>query len=184
MATATRPEPGQVETRQAPEITTEGRRIRGVIPYGVESRDLGGWREVIEPTAFRSTVFDDLVATVDHAGVPIGRHPTTLALEDRSDGLHWSVDPPESRGDVREAVQRGDLRAGSWRMVVGRDEWRGDVRHVHEVAVLRDVSVVTRPSYGEAGRERVGMGRLRRRRRERCLFPLVAPHPILRALVK
>ena len=96
MATATRPQPGQEETRQAPEVTTEGRRIRGVIPYNIESRDMGGWSEIIEPTAFRTTTFDDLVATVDHAGVPIGRHPTTLALEDRSDGLHWSVDPPRA----------------------------------------------------------------------------------------
>jgi hypothetical protein len=35
-------------------------------------------------------------------------------------------------------------------MVVGEDEWRGNVRHVHEVAVLRDVSIVTRPAYEAA----------------------------------
>src|SRR5215211_3260048 len=116
MATAARPTAGSVEERQAPDlVAADGRRIRGRVPYGVESRDMGGWREVIEPTAFRNTVFDDLVATVDHAGVPLGRHPTTLELEDRADGLHWSVRPPESRADVREAIERGDLRAGSWR---------------------------------------------------------------------
>jgi phage head maturation protease len=93
----------------------------------------------------RSANLDDLVATVDHAGVPIGRYPTTLDIEDRTDGLHWSVVAPESRSDVREAIERGDLKAGSWRMVVGRNEWRGDVRHVHEIAVLRDVSVVSHP---------------------------------------
>jgi HK97 family phage major capsid protein len=79
--------------------------------------------------------------------VPIGRHPGTLRLEQRSDGLAWSVELPESRADVREAVERGDLCAGSWRMVVGRDEWRGDVRHIHEVRELRDVSVVSSPAY-------------------------------------
>ena len=73
-----------------------------------------------------------------------------LAVEDRDDGLHWSVELPESRADVREAVQRGDLQATSWRMVVARDEWRGSVRHVHEIAELRDVSVVTSPAYAEA----------------------------------
>ena len=142
-----RPKAGEVEERQAPELEVEGRKIRGRIPYGVESRDMGGWREVIEPTALRGAKLDDLVATVDHAGVPLGRYPTTLEVEDRSDGLHWSVVPPESRSDVREAIERGDLKAGSWRMVVGRDEWRGDVRHVHEIAELRDVTVVTHPSY-------------------------------------
>jgi phage head maturation protease len=142
-----RPKAGQVEERRAPDLEVIGKKIRGRIPYSVESRDLGGWREVIEPTALRATKLDDLVATVDHAGVPLGRFPRTLEVEDRSDGLHWSVAPPESRSDVREAIERGDLRAGSWRMVVKRDSWVGDVRHVHEIAELRDVSVVSHPSY-------------------------------------
>jgi hypothetical protein len=68
--------------------------------------------------------------------------------------LHWSLDPPKSRQDVIEAIERGDMRAGSWRMKVGRDEWRGDTRHVHEIAELRDVTVVgaEEPAYGEAAR--------------------------------
>src|SRR4051794_1754657 len=87
---------------------------------------------------------------LDHAGVPLGRYPTTLELEDRADGMHWSVSPPESRADVREAVERGDLRAGSWRMRVKRDSWDGDVRRIHEIAELRDVSIVTAPAYESA----------------------------------
>lgn len=147
-----RPTAGQLEQR-ALDLTTDGRRIRGLIPFGAESRDLGGFREVIEPGALRSTRLDDLVCTVDHAGVPVGRFSGTLTLEERSDGVHWSVEPPRSRQDVIEAIERGDLRGGSWRMKVGRDEWRGDVRHVHEIAELRDVSVVTHPSYEAAAVE-------------------------------
>ena len=141
-----RPQTGSVEERTF-DVSVEAKKIRGKIPYGIESRDMGGWREIIEPSALRQAKLDDLVATIDHAGVPIGRYPTTLDLEDRGDGMHWSVTPPESRQDVREAVERGDLRGGSWRMVVGRDEWRGDVRHVHEISELRDVSVVTTGAY-------------------------------------
>ena len=126
------PEPGQVETRQA-EITTEQRRIRGVVPFGVESRDMGGWREVIEPTALRGANLDELIARVDHAGVPIGRFPKTLDVDERSDGLHWSVTPPESRADVLEAIERGDLHAGSWQMVVAKDRWDGEVRHAEQI---------------------------------------------------
>jgi hypothetical protein len=48
-----RPTAGAVELRaaplDAPAPTIDGRRLRGVIPYGVESRDLGGWREVMQP---------------------------------------------------------------------------------------------------------------------------------------
>lgn len=145
-----------VEDRHAPvtdTLTVDGPRLRGRIPYGVESRDMGGWREVIEPGALAGARLDDLVATVDHAGVPIGRHPRTLELEDRADALHWSVELPESRSDVREAVERGDLRSGSWRMIVGREEWRGEVRHVHAIAELRDVAVVTIPAYTAAATE-------------------------------
>jgi HK97 family phage prohead protease len=151
-----RPTPGALEERAAPDTATptvEGRRLRGFIPYSTPSKDLGGWREVMEPGCLRGARTDGLVATVDHAGVPLGRHPRTLEIEDRDDGLHWSVDLPESRADVREAVERGDLCSGSWRMVVARDEWRGDVRHVHEVAELRDVSVVTNPAYAESRTE-------------------------------
>ncbi len=148
-----RPTAGAVEERQAPAVAVDGRRLRGVIPYGVESRDLGGWREVIEPGALRGANLDELVATVDHAGLPLGRYPGTLEIEDRGDGAHWAVQPPESRADLIEAVERGDLRAGSWRMIVGREEWRGDVRHVHEISELKDVAVVTSAAYPAASVE-------------------------------
>jgi phage head maturation protease len=146
-----RPTAGTVEERTAA-LQVADKRIRGLIPYGVESRDLGGWTEVIEPTAFHGTKLDELRAVIDHAGVPLGRYPATLDVEDRSDGLHWSLDPPQSRQDVVEAIERGDMRAGSWRMVVARDRWVGEVRHVEEVAELKDVTIVgaREPAYGAA----------------------------------
>ena len=148
-----RPKVGSVEERQAPAVDVDGKKVRGVIPYGTESRDLGGFTEIIERGALDRANLDDLVATVEHAGLPLARYPTTLTLEDRSDGLHWALEPPQSRSDVLEAIERGDLKAGSWRMRVARDEWRGDVRHVHEIAELRDVSVVAAPSYEAAAVE-------------------------------
>src|SRR5665809_76015 len=60
---------------------------------------------------------------------------------------------PESRADLREAVERGDLRAGSWQMVVAKDRWDGDTRHVEAIAELRDVSVVSSPAYPAAAVE-------------------------------
>ena len=52
-----------------------------------------------------------------------------------------------------EAVSRGDLRGGSWRMRVARDHWDGDVRHVDEIAALRDVAIVRHPAYPTAAVE-------------------------------
>jgi uncharacterized protein len=150
-----RPTAGTVEERTAGGVVADGRKIRGLIPYGTESRDLGGWKEVIEATAFNSTDVSELRAVIDHKGIPLARYPKTLDVEDSPEGLRWSVDPPRSRQDVVEAIERGDMRAGSWRMVVGKDEWRGDTRHVHEVSELLDVTLVgaEEPAYPAASVE-------------------------------
>jgi phage head maturation protease len=91
-----RPKAGQLEERAEP-ITLDGQKIRGLIPYGTPSRDLGGFTEVIHAGALDGARLDDLVVTVDHQGLPLGRYPTTLTLEGRSDGMHWAVDPPSRR---------------------------------------------------------------------------------------
>ncbi len=151
---------GAVEERSAPTSAAvpaiDGRKLRGLIPYGVESRDMGGWREVIDKGALAGADLSDLIATREHDRARLlGRHPTTLTTEDRSDGFAWAADLPSSPvgEDVRVAVERGDLRASSWRMVVGRDYWDGDVRHVAEVSHLLDVTVTAAPSYAAAAAE-------------------------------
>lgn len=146
-----RPVPGSLEQRSAPvegtAPTIEGNRLCGLVPIGLESRDLGGWSEILAPGCLANADRSRLVVNVDHGGLPLGRFPSTLTLEDRADGLAWSVDLPESRADVREAVQRGDLDATSWRMVVGRDRWEGSRRIVEEVRSLHDVAVVVDAAY-------------------------------------
>ena len=152
-----RPEPGEIEERSLGDVSVEAgtRKLRGVVPYGQRSKDLGGWFEVIEDRALHGADLSDLVVTVDHQGLPLGRYPGTLELEDRSDGLHWSCEPPRSRQDVVEAVERGDLKASSWRMVVadGGDRWEGNTRYVSEIRSLRDVAIVTLPAYASATAE-------------------------------
>jgi HK97 family phage prohead protease len=154
-ATAARPVPGTVEERTAAPTAAApvvaGRRLHGLIPYAVESRDLGGFREIIEPGALTGADLSDLIATREHdRSKLLGRHPTTLTAEDRADGFAWSVELPQSPvgEDVRVAIERGDLRSTSWRMVVGRDRWEGDVRHVEQISELRDVTVTASPAYG------------------------------------
>jgi HK97 family phage prohead protease len=159
---APRPNPGDVEQRTAPDAvaapTIDGRKLRGVIPYGVESRDMGGWREVIDQGALRGADLGDLIATREHdRSKLLGRYPTTLTTEDRDDGFAWAVDLPTSPvgEDVRVAVERGDLRASSWRMVVapGGDYWDGDVRHVKHISHLLDVTTTAAPAYTTAAAE-------------------------------
>ena len=149
-----RPSTGTLEERSAPADAPppriEGNTLRGLVPYGVESRDLGGWRERLAPGCLTAAALGDLVATVNHdVSRLLGRHPTTLRTEERDDGLAWECDLPNgpTGQDVREAVSRGDLNATSWRMVVGRDSWHGTLRTVEEIRELRDVAVVTHPAY-------------------------------------
>jgi HK97 family phage prohead protease len=155
-----RPKPGAVEDRSAPEAgapIVDGRKLRGLIPYGVESREMpGGWREVIDPGALANADLSDLIATREHDRARLlGRHPMTLTTEDRDDGFAWAVELPQSPvgEDVRVAIERGDLRASSWRQVVARDYWNGDVRHVAEISHLLDVTVTAAPAYAAAAAE-------------------------------
>ena len=153
MTTIEKPTTGQVEERSAPEaaeLTIEGNQLRGLVPYGVESRDLGGWSEVIERGALTHADEARYVRHPDHdASRLLGRFDCTLTVEDRSDGLAWSVELPNgpTGQDVKEAVTRGDLNQSSWRMVVGRDRWDGTVRHIEEVRELKDVADVTTSAY-------------------------------------
>jgi hypothetical protein len=78
----------------------------------------------------------------------------TLALTDRTDGLHFSIDLPDTSigNDVAELTRRGDLSGMSFSFAVeqGGDTWSKvdgwDFRTVKR-AVLFEVSVVSDPAY-------------------------------------
>ncbi|MEJ7893537.1 MAG: phage major capsid protein [Solirubrobacteraceae bacterium] len=153
-----RPVAGEVEQRTLAEAAPEvdGLKLRGLIPYGVESHDFGGWREIIEPGALTGADLSSLIATREHdRSQLLGRYPTTMEVEDRADGFAWAVELPDSPTghDARVAVERGDLRSTSWRMRVAKDRWQGNVRHVERIASLHDVCVTAEPAYGSARAE-------------------------------
>ena len=127
--------------------TVEGRRLRGSSPTASSPRprrlargDRAGRAERRAPR--------ELVATVDHAGIPIGRYPGTLELEDRADGFHWSVELPRA---AATSARRSSAATCAPVVANGRRARRVErhVRHVHEIAELRDVSVVVNPAYGD-----------------------------------
>ena len=150
-----RPVAGQLETRAHRASSSTAAGCAASIPYGVESRDLGGWREVIDPAALRGAELDDLVATVEHAGVPIGRYPAharrsrtaTTACTGRRAAR-------SSRADVRRGRRaRRPARRLAGACVVARERWDGDVRHVLAIAELRDVAADRAPAYPSAAVE-------------------------------
>lgn len=123
-----------------------------------ESRDLGGFVEVIEPGAFDRVLADpnlDVIAKLDHSR-PLARTPGTLRLGVDERGLWYEFDPKRSDADVVEALERGDLRGSSFafRLAEGDDTWerRDDgvtLRTIKNFAGLYDVGPVYTPAYPE-----------------------------------
>jgi HK97 family phage prohead protease len=136
-----RPTAGDLEERTAT-AETDGKRVYGIVPYDVVG-DVGEFRERIERGALANTDFSRLKVVIDHQdrGLPLARFPATLQLSEQPDGLRWSFRPPESRADVIEALERGDIAGSSWRMRVAKDRWEADVRSIQEIAELVDLTL-------------------------------------------
>lgn len=126
-----------------------------------ESRNLGGFIERVNPSAFtnaRMGGWPDVVCRFNHnSDLVLGTVAAgTLQLRTDNIGLDYQVLPPESRADVRELVQRGDIRYSSFafRVPRGGDEWgvtdqNFPMRTLHEVELV-DVSPVLTPAYPDA----------------------------------
>ena len=90
-----------LERRAATGVGAEGRRVRGyAIVFGEMSEDLGGFREIIEPSAVDRTFAEgiDVRALVDHdPGKVIGRKTAeTLRLVKDQRGLLVEIDVPKT----------------------------------------------------------------------------------------
>lgn len=121
-----------------------------------ESVDLGGFTEIIAPGAFDEALANsDIRALYNHdPNYILGRNRSgTLELEIREDGLHYRIPSvPESRRDVWEAIQRGDVTGNSFAFTVAEDRWEPrdnapPLRIIERVGELFDVGPVVYPAY-------------------------------------
>ena len=92
----------------------EGKKyLTGIIPYNTRSLDLGGFTEVITPTAFNKTINDrkNVRALLDHKKEKVlgDIKSGTLTLENRNDGLVCTVEVPNTTyaSDAFELMSRG-----------------------------------------------------------------------------
>lgn len=133
--------------------------------YGVLSQPIGGqFREMISPTAFRSTLNSDLdvkcLLNHDMNHILGRRQNKTLVLTDTRSGLGFvcQLDPEnQEHRNVYASVKRGDIDACSFAFVCrpGGDEWseardekgKPYTRRVLNDVDLLDVSVVASPAY-------------------------------------
>ena len=129
------------------------------IVFNAESRDLGGFKETIKPTAldkFFKSKGDklDVAALWSHdTSQVLGRTPNTLKLHRDENGLHFELTPPSTRSDIVELVERQDVRGASFAFTIskGGEAWSEEdgqtVRSISEIDELFEVSLVLQPAY-------------------------------------
>lgn len=125
------------------------------------SRKLGGFVEQVNRNAFDESKIEgwpDVVCRYNHKddyllGTTYAR---TLRLATDETGLLYEVTPPQSRRDILEYVDRGDIRHSSFafRVYPGGDEWgvseyNYPMRTLHAVQLI-DVAPVLDPAYPDA----------------------------------
>lgn len=149
------PLPLNVETRDDGKTLIRGMAAR----YGVRSVDLGGFTEEIRPGAFDGVMQSEgrnVVGLYNHEqNYVLGTERAgTLRLVGTNDGLGYEIDPPASRQDVVELIQRGDVWGSSFAFTVERDgdEWTTDedgrhLRYIRAIGGLYDVGPVLTPAY-------------------------------------
>lgn len=137
------------------------RRLIGghAIVFNSISRNLGGFVEQIAPKAVNDSLgrgFPGVVARFNHDDNFIlgTTAANTLRLQVDDVGLRYEVDPPQSRQDIFELVERGDVQHSSFAFHSVQDEWgRSDqgypLRTVHNLHLV-DIAPVHSPAYPDA----------------------------------
>ena len=129
--------------------------------FGKLSRKLGGFVEQVNYTAFDESRIDgwpDVVCRFNHKDdLLLGTtYAHTLDLKVDETGLGYDVEPPQSRSDILEYVNRGDIRHSSFafRVFPGGDEWgvsefNYPMRTLMSVQLV-DVAPVLDPAYPDS----------------------------------
>ena len=121
------------------------------------SQNLGGFVEVIDPTAFSRTDMRSAIMAKNHdVDYVVARAENrTLRLKVTRQGLEYEADLGNSTiaADLYDAVSRGDIFQSSFQFSTakGGDDWTQvdgmSVRRLLDVSFLYDVAPVTRPAY-------------------------------------
>lgn len=132
--------------------------------FGVNSLKMDDFYERIDPDAFgvvaerrgRKSPLETRALFNHDPNHVLGRYPNTLRMHVDEHGLRYEIKMPESRRDLIESIERGDIRGSSFSFIVspGGEEWSDEegrsIRTVKSIASLIDVGPVTFPAYPDA----------------------------------
>lgn len=153
-----------IEIRSFDIDNVESRHIVGYsVVYNTPSVDLGGFREIISPTAINQELINrsDIIMNYQHSDTMIlarsrnGEGTLQLSITDR--GLMFEFDMPNSSlGDqILESIHRGDISTCSFAFSLPDNDtcetWErtndGIIRTIHEIGQLYDCAIVTNAAY-------------------------------------
>lgn len=150
----------KIEIREALSIldSNDGvKRITGKIPFNTRSFDLGGYFEVINPTAFNKTLADGadvkLLYNHDTSKVLARVKNNSLTLRTLEDGLEFEaiLNNTSFANDVYENIRTGNVNTLSFGFNVINDEWKkedgNEVRVLKEVKLVEISAAVAFPAY-------------------------------------
>jgi len=140
------------------EIRKEGdaQFIEGAgIMFNVESQDLGGFREIILPTALDKADMSDVIVRAEHDNMYVlGRTSSgTAKVNITKDSANYSTSIPNTTAgrDMMEYIKRGDLKGSSFAFSDVKDSWekRDDmaIRTISEIGKIYDMGPVFSPAY-------------------------------------
>ena len=139
----------------------DSRKVEGYASvFNSRSKDLGGFTEIIDPSAFAGVIErSDVLALLNHdkdRGV-LARSRNgvgSLQLEIDERGLHYSFEAPHTAlGDeLIEGLKRGDIYTSSFSFKVSGDKWEKEedgryLRTITQIDRLFDVSPVYNAAY-------------------------------------
>ena len=138
----------------------ESRLVEGYASvFNSRSKDLGGFTEIIDPSAFEGVIErSDVLALLNHdqdrgvlARSRMGVGSLTLNIDER--GLHYSFEAPHTAlgNELIEGLKRGDISTSSFAFTVSGEKWTKEedgsyLRTITQIDKLFDVS----PVYNEA----------------------------------
>ena len=138
--------------------TSNGKLVGYAAVFNAPSHDLGGFREVIKPGAFKRTLADSshIVALNNHnSDQVLGRVGSgTLRLEEDDTGLRFELDLPDTSyaRDLSNLVQRGDVAGCSFAFSVrpGGELWEetnGQSIRTLTALDLGEITITAQPAY-------------------------------------
>ena len=138
--------------------TSNGKLVGYAAVFNAPSHDLGGFREVIKPGAFKRTLADSahVRALNNHdSNQVLGRVGAgTLILNEDDAGLRFEIDLPATSyaRDLATLVERGDVAGCSFafRVRPGGEQWEesnGQTIRVLTALDLDEITVTANPAY-------------------------------------